>query len=108
MIPIDDTSQKRFWTGNFHLPGSDGSSREGWPSAGGYRRDCSAIPPVFGGVAAGGFAKESIRRRGAVCAESVGGADALLDHGELEIENSATEPANRDIAIGLRHSRASN
>ena len=34
-------------------------------------------PPVSAGVAAGGSAEESVRRRGALCAESVGGADAL-------------------------------
>src|SRR5579883_956879 len=34
-------------------------------------------PPVSAGIAAGGPAEESIGRRGAVCAESVGGTDAL-------------------------------
>jgi len=34
-------------------------------------------PPVSAGTADGGSAEESIRRCGALCAESVGGADAL-------------------------------
>ena len=34
-------------------------------------------PPVSAGAAAGGSAEESVRRRSALCAESVGGADAL-------------------------------
>ena len=34
-------------------------------------------PPVSAGAAAGGSAEESVRRSGALCAESVGGADAL-------------------------------
>jgi len=57
-------------------------------------------PPVSARAAAGGSAEESIRRRGALCAGSVGGLTRFLEDGELEIDNGATERANRDIALG--------
>jgi len=35
-----------------------------------------------------------------VCTESVGALTRFLDDGELEIDNGATEQANRDIGVG--------
>ena len=55
-------------------------------------------PPVSAGAAAGGSAEESVRRRGALCAESVGGADALSGRrrvGDRQRRHGTGQPRHR-------------
>ena len=51
-------------------------------------------------ASAAGHAEESVQRCGALCAESLRGANGLLEDNEFEIDNGAMERAKRDIARG--------
>ncbi len=55
---------------------------------------------VSAGTAAGGVAEESVRAAGRYALNQWVALTRLLEYGELEIDNGATERVNREIAMG--------